>query len=254
MTSSKTTPSFKDAIELTTQTIDRRAGLFQNLIVLVVGLVVGSLLWAAVVLSWHPLLALLALVPLCGFFLCLDTWLVNRWRQHVLELWAQGQVSLDGLVKGIRSIRLLPPRTLQAMLASVPTKDNNPRAFPSTPVLRRALVATLETINRCDNARTGVASIAYALGVASLVLAAIQGTWMPLAGVLLVGPLLAAAWWLKAAHWRRWKWTLLSLHCQQGLDWTGFVPAANQLDWGSISDRKKQRLLLALQIRRRRAS
>jgi hypothetical protein len=247
MTASKIKPSPKDAIVLTTQTIDRRAELFRNLVVLVVVLVVGSLLWAGVGVSWRPLLALLALVPLCGFFLFLDTWLVNRWRHQVLELWAQGQLSLDGLVKGIRSIRLLPPRTLQGMLASLPMKLNNPGAFPSVPVLRRALVATLKTINRCDNARTGVASTAYALGVVSLVLAAIHGTWMALAGGLLVAPVLATAWWLKAARWRRWKRSLLSLHCQQGLDWTTFLPAASQLDWGSVPDGKKQRLLHSLQ-------
>jgi hypothetical protein len=246
MTPTKVAPRLKDAIELTTHTIDRRAGLFRNLIVLVVVLVVGSLLSSAIGLSWRPLLALLALVPLCGFFLSLDAWLVNRWRQHVLELWAQGQLRLDGLVQTISSIRLLPPRTLQGMLASVPTKHNPPGPFQSTPVLRRALASTLITINRCDTARTGVASVAYALGVASLTLAVIQGTWMALAGVLLVAPVLAAAWWLTAARWRRWKHDLLSLHHQEGLEWTAFLPAANQLDWGSVPDRKKQRLLHSL--------
>jgi hypothetical protein len=247
MTSSKMVPSLKDVIELTTQTIDRRAGLYRNLIVLVVVLVAGTLLWAAIGLSWRPLLALLALVPLCGFFLFLDAWLVNRWQQQVLERWAEGQLSLDGLVKAISPIRLLPARTLQGMLASVPTKHNNLYVCQYPPVLRRALAATLKTINRCENDRTGVTSVAYALGVASLALAVIQSSWMPLTGVLLVAPVLEAAGLLKAARWRRWKRILLALHCQQGLEWTAFVPAANQLDWGSVPDRKKQRLLHSLQ-------
>jgi hypothetical protein len=249
MTARPAAPGFKEAMDLTTATIDRRAARFRNLVVLLVILVAVSLLGAVLRLSWLPLLGLLALLPLCGFFIFLDTGLVNRWRQQVLEMWAEERLNLDGFTQAISSLRALPPQTVQGMLGSLPTKERTPAAAKPSPALRRALAATVNTIHRCENDWTGLVSIAYTLGVASLALAAVVESWRPLAGALLVAPVLAAAWGFKAARWRRWRRTVLALHRRHGLEWTTFLPAANQLDWGSVPDRKKQRLLDSLHER-----
>src|SRR5262249_41620457 len=92
---SKSPSGFKDAIGLTTRTIDLRAKCFRNLVIGFAIAMLGCVVWATTLWSWIPLLGLALLVPLCSTFLCLDTCVVHHWRQQILELWVQEQVDLD---------------------------------------------------------------------------------------------------------------------------------------------------------------
>ena len=146
----------KDALDLTTQTIDRRAYRYRNLVVLVVlvGLVSG--IGAVVLLSGLPLLGLLLLLPLCGGFHYLDSVLVNRWGNRLLQMWAEEELDLDAFVESIAAIRLLPPATLGAMLDTLPKIGR--RELSS--VVKKALVITLATHSRCESDRTAAGVIA----------------------------------------------------------------------------------------------
>ena len=57
-----------EALDLTVHTINRRAAGFRNLVVAVVGVILGSALWAVAAGRWMPLLGLVLLVPFCAGF------------------------------------------------------------------------------------------------------------------------------------------------------------------------------------------
>jgi hypothetical protein len=239
----ETKPALKEAVDLTTRTIDCRAFHYRNLVILLVLVVVVSGVWAAVRWSGLPLLGLLLLAPLCAAFILLDTTLVNRWRRRVLGWWVEGCLPLDNFANAVASLRMLPPGTVRAMVGTLPTRDRVPAAAKAPPVLRRALADTLKAIHRGESARTAIAGLAYSVGAASLALAALLGDWLPLAGVALVLPVIGLGWGLAAVRWRSWRRAIRTLRKEQGLDLPGFTEAADQLDWGSIPDRKKRRLL-----------
>jgi hypothetical protein len=236
----------KDALELTTRTIDRRAFYFRNLVVLLVLAVLVFVVWAIVQLSGLPLLGLFLLLPLCGGFLLLDTYLVNHWRNRVLQMWAEEQLHLGAFIKSISTVRMLPPGTLTAMLATLPTSNPSAAAGKLSPAMKRALAVTLMTIHRCECDRIGFANLGYLVGAAAFVTAVIKWSWIPLVGVLLVLPIFAGLRCLQAARWRRWHRTLASLGREAGLELPRFVQLAADLDWGSIAENRKQRLLTSL--------
>src|ERR1043166_6861781 len=103
--------ALKEAVNLTTQTIDRRAFHYRNLVVLLIALVGACAVTALVAGSALPLLGLFILVPLCGGYLVLDTHQVNRWRRRIMALWADEDLHLDKFTKAVISLTMLPPNT-----------------------------------------------------------------------------------------------------------------------------------------------
>jgi hypothetical protein len=231
----------KDAVDLTTRTIDRRAFHYRNLVVLLVLVVVVCVVWAGVTWSGLPLLGLLLLLPLCGGFLLLDCCLVDRWRERVLRMWTEEDLDLEIFARSIASIRMLPPGTLGAMLATLPTGDH-------TPAMKHAVAVTLTAIHRGESDRTSFGILAYAAGATAVAAAVLSGSWMPLAGVLLVVPLFAMARVVRAARWRGWHRALVAVQREQGLEPANFVEVSAKLDWGSIPAEEKQRLLHSLPL------
>src|SRR6266404_2164882 len=108
----------KDALNLTTRTIDRRARRYRNVVVLVSIVGIVALVWAGMAWSGAPLSGLLMLFPICGGFLVLDTFLVDRWRDEILRMWIEEGLDLGAFASTIGSIKILPANTLGAMLRS----------------------------------------------------------------------------------------------------------------------------------------
>src|SRR5688500_16147831 len=133
----------KDAFDLTTRTIDRRAFHFRNLVVLVVLVIAVCVIWAVIVLSALPLLGLLLLLPLCGGSLVLDGHLVTRWRERILRMWVEEELDLMVFARSIASVRLLPAGTLGTMLATLPIISQGAGASKFPPPMKRALALTL---------------------------------------------------------------------------------------------------------------
>ena len=74
------------ALHLTGRAISTRATLFRDLVIAIVAVTLICTTWAALQLSWRPLLAgFVLLVPLYGMFLCLDVRLIDHWQQQILQ-------------------------------------------------------------------------------------------------------------------------------------------------------------------------
>jgi hypothetical protein len=231
----------KDAVDLTTRTIDRRALHYRNLVVLLVLVIMVCAVWAVVSWSGLPLLGWLFLLPLCGGFLVFDSHLVNRWRERILRMWTQEELDLKIFAECIASIRMLPPGTLGAMLATLPTSDH-------APAMKHALAVTLTSIHCGESDRTSFGILANTAAAAAVAAAVLPWSWIPLAGVLLVVPLFALERVVRAARWRGWHRALVALQREQGLEPANFVALSAKLDWGSIPAEAKQRLLHSLPL------
>ncbi len=159
-----------EATTITTQTLALRAARFRNFVVAVVAVALAAMLWALLQTSWQPLLGLILLVPLCGAFLYLDARTVHRWQDHILETWAQDKLDLDIFSDTLTAIRALPPRTLRAMLDTLP---NLQHTATNTCDDRHALAASLQRENRRQSNRTLIVTLAYTAGLAALALVVI---------------------------------------------------------------------------------
>jgi hypothetical protein len=238
--------AFKDAFNLTTATIDRRTFHYRNLVILVVLIIAISLVGAKVFDSAIPMAGLFFLVPLCGGFFWLDAVLVSRWRERILRMWIDEQLDLDGLVKAVNSVRVLPTGTVQGMLGGLPTSDKVPDAGKLSPAMKQALATTLRAIGGGENDRVGFASLAYLLGAVVGTTALVLGSWLPLTGILLAVPLFGIAWCVKAARWRSWRQALATLQSQHGLELKSYCRLAAKLNWGSVPEKEKRQRIDSL--------
>jgi len=221
----------KDAFNLTTRTIDRRAFHYRNLVVLVVLTAFASVAWAALAWSGWPLLGLLTLMPLCGGFFFLDSLVVNRWRDEILQMWAAEGLALDIFADSIASVRLFPAGTLRAMLGTLPTKERLAAADKLPAPLKRAAALTLTTIHRRESDRTLFATFAYSLSLASVAWAIITWCWTPLLGCLSVVLVLVTDRAVNFMRWRRWL-GLMRQYQKDGLDLATAIETLQRLDWG----------------------
>ena len=113
--------SYRAAIDQTTQTIDRRAKPFRNLIVAVTFVGLGSILWAGIAWSWLPLAGIFLLVPFCGLYLFVDGKLLNQWRHELFAHWEKGELDFRALYDAVTAISTLPKNTVESMLETLPS-------------------------------------------------------------------------------------------------------------------------------------
>src|SRR5262249_44116717 len=155
-------------------------------------------------------------------FLCLDTCVVHHWRQQILELWVQEQVDLDSFCDTISTIRLLPARTLQSMLHTLPTKKDWHTLEKMTPSTRKAVALTLQGINLCQIDRTMFSTVAWTVGLGFVILAMIQWSWLSLLGALLIIPIFSIGKCLNFFRFFHWKRQILLLQ-REGLKLKNFI-------------------------------
>lgn len=224
--------AYQDAIARTTRTIERRAAGFKKLIIAVVAVGSLSLLGAAILGSWQPLLGLGLLLPLCGGLYWRDGDLVDGWRRDILTLWEQGGLELEIFRQTMLAVPTLPPDTLQGMLASLPQFDLPERRMP--PILRTALRETLGLIFAVEQDRWAGWAFGYALGYIVLLVTIFGPTGLAIgAGALrfcAFGPQSGR----RTFHCRRWQRRMRQL-AEKGLDVDAFIPLAEGLDWGYLS-------------------
>lgn len=231
--------NFKDALDLTTGAIERRARNYRNLVVLVVLIFLGCGVWAVIQFSALPLLAWLLLLPFCGAFFFLDALLVNRWCDRILRMWAREELDLDTFVQSVASIRVLPPRTLGGMVGTLPTVAR----VKLSPVMKQAIASAVITSHRCETDRTAAWALAYTCAAAAVAVAVMETSWIPLAGIVLVTPVLAGLCYLHAARWGSWRRAVLSM--QQELEVVDFFRVADQLKLAGIPRKTRRQLLVS---------
>jgi hypothetical protein len=246
MATSETKPGIKEAVGLTTQTIDCRAARYRNTVIALVTVTLITLVWAGIQLSWRPLVGFLLLIPLCGTLLYLDTRLVNRWQQQIMQMWIPGHVQLKTLFDVMLTIKTLPAGTLKSMLETLPTSADGTPESPITLSTREAISKTVDVITQCQGNRTLFVMLALSLCVAFLALAALQLSWLPLLGLVSILPVIWISKLLNSFQLKHWKKKIREMGEKKEFDIKSFLNIANQLNWEAISNLEKTKLLNSL--------
>ncbi len=234
---------YRDAIEQTTNAIDRRARYYRNLIVAVVGIGFGSIVWAVVSWELRPLLAYLLLFPLCGLYFFLDERLLQVWRSGLLELWCRNELDFLAFKPAIEAVPNLPPSSIQGMLSSLLLSKDLLAEQQLSSATRKALlvVVTLLYAVRLHLLALKILTLTIVLG--SLVIAGLWGSWFPLLGVL-VGFLLVGTFPLwKNRQINKEKKKLLAYQKEPEYDHANFQHMLETFSWELIPEKQKKILL-----------
>jgi hypothetical protein len=188
---------YRIAIDRTTDTIDRRARYFRNLIVAVVMVGLGSLGWTVVSRNFSPLAGLLLLLPLCGLFFFLDAELLDNWRSHLLEAWVKKDIDFQAFCDAVNAVPKLPKETLGSMLATLPSAPDlvaEQRVSSST---REGVAAAVAGSHASQSDAVALKAAAAAIVSGAVIVALASRSWEPLSGGLatLLLPILGK--WLK---------------------------------------------------------
>jgi hypothetical protein len=230
-------------MQWTVDALGRRLKGFRNLALAVSLVILLSLVGAIGLWSWRPLCGLSVVIPLCGAFWCRDATRVARWQARVLDLWCEDRLDLDVLAQTLLVTPGVPHQLVRGMLEALPTRSKGFARM--TPDQREATTRTMQALDRCRWDKTALATSAYSIGVASLAGVILARSYLPLAGCLLISPLLGLfhlAADLRLRHWHRRIVSLL----RPGEDRRKFAETAQRLDWGPFPPRQKERWLAAL--------
>jgi hypothetical protein len=118
-------PVFAEAVNATLRTIEKRTGLYRNLIVGVCLLSIGCIVFAVIRRNWMWLLGGGLLVPLTGAYLWLDTRLVGQWQACILTLWLHRGLGLEIYKRTMSSDPRVPSKTLEGMLSVLPGPNDS---------------------------------------------------------------------------------------------------------------------------------
>lgn len=173
----------KEAMHRTTDTLERRAFHFRNLVVLIVVVALASPIVALV--RWNPLwlMGWLAALPLFSCFLVVDHYLVARWQRKILDAWLAGELHLDNFVESMTSMRMLPRATLRSMLTLLPGVPQEVAVQRLPLDVKRHLGELAVFRSRLDRDSAIAVAVASLLGVGTVVWAAVDRNWLPLLGV-----------------------------------------------------------------------
>ena len=244
MNQSATNP-IKEAIKLTTQTIDRRAASHRNLVITVVVIVLASIISAGIKMSWLPLLGISLLAPVCGFFFFWDTHTLNHWQKKIFEMWQKDNLDLNILTQAIATIPGLPQHTLQGMVNTLPTADNLPDSINIPPNYRPAVATTLNTITKYQKNLILNFTLACSLVIISLIYATIQRSWLPLISLIFIIPLFQAGKRFNLIKLRQLK-KKIKKEKEDNFDLNQFIKIADNLDWEPLSEKNKKAFLNSL--------
>lgn len=175
--------AYRIAIEYTTQVIEKRARYFRNLVVLVTGISLGSMLWAAITWRWFPFIGMLLLPPVCILYLYLDARLLDRWRHDCFVKWIQTEIDFRALHTVLSAISALPRGTVQSMLETLPMEDDLERERSITSGTREAMAAILTAIYTCRSDMQALKAAGFTLTGYALLLAVAFRMWPPLLGL-----------------------------------------------------------------------
>ena len=181
---------YRTAIESTEGTILYRASVFRAQIIIVAATTCSIVVAAAVL--WAGLLsALVLLLPLCGSFVAVDARIVHRWRQQLLAAWSRCDIDLTAYRQAVKAHPLLPPGTLNAMLATLPATGSLMTEQAIGPPTRAAAAAAALARDRRDGEWLLLKVAGSGIVAGFLVAATVGGSWFPLLGYALL-PLLPA--------------------------------------------------------------
>ncbi len=178
--------AYRTAIDLTTQTIDKRSRFYRNLIIAVVLTSLTSISWAVVIWSLLPLSGFFLLFPICGLFFIIDVRVLNQWRIQLLQSWIRKDIDFRNFYDAINSISILPKNTLQGMLTTVPIATDIIEEQTISSSTREAIAAStmVSYINQSDAMTIKVTG--YIVVVCSLILSITLNIWQLLLMIFFV--------------------------------------------------------------------
>lgn len=160
----------KEAIRITLQTLEDRALIYRNLIIIVVLVLLSSVL--ALIFSglWILLTGIVLMVPLCGCFIALDNRKVRHWQAEILDMWQSQNLELDLFKKVMTSFRQVPPQSLKTLLSELSKIEILHQISPSN---RAEQVDRLNRLGRNQERKIWIGTALVFLGFISLAAAAI---------------------------------------------------------------------------------
>lgn len=172
--------AYRNAIDRTTRTIERRARYFRNQVITVVVVGLLSLAWALAGRSLAPLLGIALLLPVCGLFFFADHRVLDAWRAELLDDWVRRDLELAAFRQAIRANPALPKETTEGMLATLPSAEDLITEQGMSTATRRAV--TVATIGRYRWRSDAMAlkTLAWAIAGGGLVVAIAKSRWEPL--------------------------------------------------------------------------
>jgi hypothetical protein len=182
---------YKHAIDDTRGTLAQRTSRYRLLVFAVLITIFGSLVTAAATRAWRPLAVSAALFPVCATFFWLDARTVTEWRRRLLIAWANGELMLPAVVETLSKIPGLPPTTLIAMLATLPSGATLGIAGQLDHRARLHLARALDVLHNESVSQLLVTAIASAIVVAAMVSAVLVRSRGPIFALALL-PIIAA--------------------------------------------------------------
>ncbi len=181
--------AYKNAIGMTLKTIEKRAKNYRNLIALVVIVGIGSI--SSAILSWKffPIVGVLFIFPICGFFFFLDSRQLNKWRSTLFTSWIRKELDFWAFRDAIRVHPHLPKLTLQGMIETLPTSPDWAMEQAASGRTREVVVWMIDIINADRTNTLKVKVFVSVIVVVALFSTVILGNWYPIGLITLIAPL-----------------------------------------------------------------
>ena len=240
---------YRVAINRTTDTIDRRARYFRNLVVAVVAVSLGSLACAALIRRPAALAGLLLLLPLCGLFFFLDAKILDAWRSPILHAWVKKEIDFYAFRDAINAVPKLPKETLGGMLATLPSPPDLAAEQRVSSSTRQGVAAVVTSVQSLQSDAVAWKTAAAAMWSGAVILALATGRWEPLLGLLAPISLPVLAKPLKVRRMKALKAGTLAARAQPDFSYDDYRELVGRLPWSPISESERERFLKSLQDR-----
>jgi hypothetical protein len=159
------TASVQQVVKETLRAIEKRSRLYRTLVITVSSILILPSIFAIVSRSATPLLAVGVLIPLAGTYLVIDGMRLTQWRAQILELWRSGELDLVVFAKSISAHPMIPRRTLEGMLASLPVASKARSTTEKDQVIWRLRATVRRDQLRTILATLGLMGMALSLGM-----------------------------------------------------------------------------------------
>lgn len=231
----------KQIIDLTSQTIDKRAKNYRNLIIAVVAATLLTIAASIITFSFQIIFCLFILFPIYGIFAWLDAKLLNKWRQQILTKWINENLNLDIFKKAMGTIPMLPPKTLKSMLDTLPEsqKEKKIEINKLRASTRKAVKKTAAKISFCGNIRTMLSILGITTGACSVAASVISHSFLPLTGLIIAFAIVASDKFFAVSVFNRQIKQFLKIQ-NNTFEKQPFVLIVNKLDWTGISNESKE--------------
>jgi hypothetical protein len=167
-------------LDSTSNVLAARARGFRNLVVGYVGIGGVSVGGAITLLNLRPLSGLLLLMPAYGLFLWRDSSILDGWRGQLGEAWAARRIDFAAFRHAVNANPVLPPGTVQAMLATLPEAGDLKSEQAVEAGTRQAVVSALRARDDAYTSALAGRAAAHAIVAAVVTASIVLRAWAPL--------------------------------------------------------------------------